>query len=101
MRKKTYSLRRRIISSNATDFEKKVWIAAVEIPRGETRSYKWIARRIGSPKACRAVGNALNRNPFAPLVPCHRVIASSGNIGGFARGADAKRRLLRAEGVSI
>ena len=95
------NLKKRILSLDATDFQKKVWIAAASIPRGETRSYGWIARAVGRPLACRAVGNALNRNPLAPSVPCHRVIAASGKIGGFALGPETKRRLLKAEGISI
>ena len=80
-----------------TEFEKKVYRAIIDIPLGETRSYKWVARRIGRPKACRAVGNALNRNPFAPLVPCHRVIKSDGACGGFAGGSKKKQRLIARE----
>jgi O-6-methylguanine DNA methyltransferase len=91
-------LRRLIDSLDATDFQKKVWRAALSIPRGETRSYAWIARRIGRPKAYRAVGNALNRNPLAPAVPCHRVTRKDGGIGGFARGIAMKRLLLKIEG---
>ena len=101
MKKVPLQLKRRILSAEATDFEKKVWLAAAAIPRGETRSYGWIAKRIGRPKASRAVGNALNKNPFAPSVPCHRVITGSGGIGGFASGIRAKQKLLRAEGVEI
>lgn len=84
-----------------TDFEKRVYAAVVKIPRGEVRSYKWVAAKIGSPKAFRAVGNALNKNPYIGIVPCHRVIKSDGFIGGFARGARRKRKMLIAEGVSF
>ncbi|MGE5308730.1 MAG: methylated-DNA--[protein]-cysteine S-methyltransferase [Deltaproteobacteria bacterium] len=80
-----------------TEFEKKVYKAVMEIPVGETRSYQWVAARIGRPRACRAVGNALNRNPYAPLVPCHRVVKSDGSLGGFAGGSAKKRRLLAME----
>ncbi|MBN2057442.1 MAG: MGMT family protein [Candidatus Saganbacteria bacterium] len=80
-----------------TEFEKKVYAAVRQIPWGEVRTYGWVARKIGRPKACRAVGNALNKNPFAPKVPCHRVVAAGG-LGGFAGGLAAKKRLLRAEG---
>ena len=62
-------------------------------------TYAQVAVAIGKPKAVRAVGNALNRNPFAPAVPCHRVVRSDGTIGGFASGAAMKRRLLRKEGA--
>jgi len=82
-----------------TDFEKAVWRAAMKIPRGEVRSYQWIANAIGRPKAARAVGNALNRNPLPIIVPCHRVIRKNGNIGGFAGGSKKKKGLLQAEGA--
>ncbi len=82
-----------------TDFEKAVYRATRSIPEGEVRTYKWIARAIGRPRAARAVGNALNKNPYAPAVPCHRVIKSDGSIGGFALGIRAKKRLLAKEGV--
>jgi len=80
-------------------FRQAVWKACMEIPEGETRSYGWIAERIGKPGAVRAVGNALGANPFAPVVPCHRVIRSDGAPGGFSGpgGVKAKLRLLRRE----
>jgi len=84
-----------------TEFEKAVYKAILRIPRGEVRPYKWVARKIGKPGSARAVGNALNKNPYAPLVPCHRVIRSDGTIGGFAKGSAEKRRLLIAEGVDL
>jgi O-6-methylguanine DNA methyltransferase len=80
-----------------TEFDKKVYRAILEIPAGETRSYRWVARSIGKPRAARAVGNSLHRNPVAPLVPCHRVIKGDGSLGGFAGGAAKKRELLRLE----
>jgi len=80
-----------------TEFEKKVYRAILDIPLGETRSYQWVAERIGHPKAVRAVGNALNRNPFAPFVPCHRVVRSNGQVGGFAGGTERKSQLLERE----
>lgn len=69
------------------------------IPRGRVATYAGVARAIGQPRAARAVGNALNRNPFAPHVPCHRVVRSSLVIGGFTRGSAEKQKLLRREGV--
>lgn len=84
-----------------TAFEKKVYRAVSKIPKGEVRSYKWVARQIGKPRACRAVGNALNKNPYAPTVPCHRVVKSDGSLGGFAKGVKAKARLLASEGVDL
>lgn len=82
-----------------TDFEHKVWLALKEIPYGETRSYKWIAEKVGSPKATRAIGQALKKNPLPIILPCHRVIASDGSIGGFSCGVEIKKWLLRHEGA--
>jgi len=81
----------------ATRFRRDVWLATQEIPYGESRSYAWIAVRIGNPKACRAVGQALGENPLPIVIPCHRVIASGGAIGGFSGGLETKRRLLKLE----
>lgn len=83
------------------EFYQKVWRACAEIPRGQVRTYGWIARRIGRPKAARAVGQALGKNPFAPTVPCHRVVGADGSMTGFSApgGVAAKRRLLRREGA--
>lgn len=77
--------------TNLTPFELSVLRAALEIPFGETRSYAWIARRIGKPKAVRAVGTALRKNPWPLIIPCHRVIKSDGSIGKYA-GADTGRK---------
>jgi len=81
-------------------FAQQVYRATCRIPKGQTRSYQWVAARIGRPQAARAVGNALQRNPFAPTVPCHRVVKSDGSLGGYARGPARKRALLRREGAS-
>jgi len=86
--------------SGATDFQREVWEAARLIPYGETRSYRWVAEQIKKPKALRAVGQALGRNPLPIIVPCHRVLASNGQLGGFTGGIDMKRRLLNLEGVT-
>ena len=67
------------------------------IPKGQTRSYRWVAEQLGNAGLARAVGNALNRNPYAPQVPCHRVIRSDGSLGGFAHGPARKRALLLEE----
>ena len=88
-------------SIKGTPFQKKVWRAIATIPRGETRSYAWLARKVGNPKAYRAVAAACGANPLAPLIPCHRVIASDGSLGGFTGGLSKKRRLLMLEGVLI
>ena len=78
-------------------FQQAVWNAAAAIPYGETRSYAWIAKRIGRPGAARAVGQALGANPVPILIPCHRVVSSTGALGGFSGGAGMKKRLLDLE----
>lgn len=88
-------------SKGATEFERSVYRAVLRIPRGEVRSYAWVARQAGRPGAARAVGNALNKNPFIGIVPCHRVVRSDGSLGGFARGAAAKKRMLSREGIDV
>ncbi|MBI5873133.1 MAG: MGMT family protein [Candidatus Omnitrophica bacterium] len=80
-----------------TPFEKAVYGAVMTIPPGATRSYKWVAMQMGSPGSARAVGNALNKNPYAPYVPCHRVVASDGSLGGYSGGVCSKRKLLKQE----
>ena len=82
---------------SATEFEREVWAAASAIQEGETRSYSWIAKRIGAPKAFRAVGNALRKNPLPFLIPCHRVVRKDGDIGGFSGGKGMKKMLLKIE----
>ena len=84
-----------------TPFQKKVYVAAVRIPRGFVSTYAEIALAIGKKKAARAVGNALNRNPYAPEVPCHRIVKSNGELGGFAGGSKAKIRMLEKENVQV
>jgi O-6-methylguanine DNA methyltransferase len=98
--------RQRILSSILKDksfsgFEKAVYRAVFGIPKGQTRSYAWVAKTIGCPRASRAVGNALNRNPYPGPIPCHRVIRSDGSMGGYAEGCRKKRRLLKDEGAGI
>jgi methylated-DNA-[protein]-cysteine S-methyltransferase len=83
-----------------TDFEEKVYEITRKIPRGRVSTYKEIARAMKT-EAYRAVGNALNKNPYAPLVPCHRVVNSSGRLGGFARGTKAKEELLKKEDILV
>lgn len=78
-------------------FAKQVYRAVLTIPLGQTRSYKWVAQRIGHPGACRAVGQALKRNPYPLIIPCHRVINSDNRLGGYALGRGKKERLLRLE----
>jgi O-6-methylguanine DNA methyltransferase len=84
-----------------TDFQLACWRALLEIPYGETRSYRDIAQAIGHPHAYRAVGMSNNRNPVAIIVPCHRVIASSGSLCGYGGGLDIKRKLLDLEQASV
>ncbi|WP_180172703.1 methylated-DNA--[protein]-cysteine S-methyltransferase [Acinetobacter sp. YH01025] len=80
-----------------TEFQKKVWQALLNIPFGETRSYRQIAEQVGSPKAVRAVGAANGQNPISIIAPCHRVIGSGGKLVGFAGGLDNKEILLKQE----
>ncbi len=81
-----------------TDFQNRVWDAIRQIPHGEVRSYKWIAERIGRPKAVRAVGSAVGANAVSIFIPCHRVIRSDGTLGGYGGGIERKRQLLAFEG---
>lgn len=83
--------------ATSSDFRRKVWQALLTIPYGETRSYADIARQVGSPKSCRAVGGANHCNPIAILIPCHRVIGAGGQLTGYAGGMDKKQYLLRLE----
>ena len=80
-----------------TEFQKKVWNELLKIPYGKTVSYEEIAKRIGKPKACRAVGMANHNNPLLIVVPCHRVIKKNKKLGGYALGLDIKRMLLEME----
>ena len=82
-----------------TPFQKKVWQMLQTIPYGRVRSYGWVARKIGKPRAARAVGAACGANPVPLLVPCHRVVAGDDSMGGFSGGLPNKRRLLKLEGI--
>ncbi|HWO93931.1 MAG TPA: methylated-DNA--[protein]-cysteine S-methyltransferase [Dehalococcoidia bacterium] len=84
-----------------TPFQLLVWNAAAAIPRGQTRSYGWIADQIGKPSAARAVGRALGANPAPVVVPCHRVVRENGALGGFGGGLALKQQMLLAEGVEL
>jgi methylated-DNA-[protein]-cysteine S-methyltransferase len=87
--------------SGSTPFQRRVWNATMDIPYGEVRSYKWVAERIGTPSACRAVGHALAANPLPLIIPCHRVIRSDGRPGGFGGrtgNVQTKLMLLSLEG---
>jgi methylated-DNA-[protein]-cysteine S-methyltransferase len=85
---------------DATPFQRDVWRALADVAYGEVRTYAEIAAAVGRPLAARAVGNALNRNPYSLLVPCHRVVAATG-LGGYGGGEDVKRFLLALEGVTF
>lgn len=89
------------VSGHGTDFQKKVWIALMDIPYGETATYGEIARSIGQPTASRAVGMANGRNPISIIVPCHRIIGSSGKLVGYGGGLERKQTLLSIEGVAV
>lgn len=84
-----------------TEFQVAAWKAMSKIPYGRTISYGQQAKSIGKPTACRAVGSANGRNPIPIIVPCHRVLASDGSLGGYSLGLTMKRRLLSLEGVSV
>lgn len=80
-----------------TNFRTTVWKILTKIPFGETRSYRWVAEQTGNPRACRAVGGAIHRNPILIVIPCHRVIGADGSPTGFAAGIELKKRLLKLE----
>jgi len=88
------------LSMHGTLFQQSAWKAMLTIPYGQTISYAEEALRAGHPTALRAIGNANGSNPLAIIVPCHRVIASNGQLGGYSSGLDRKRFLLRLEGVA-
>lgn len=89
------------LSIHGSDFQMKVWRALMEIPYGETVSYGELARRIGNPRACRAVGMANHVNRIPIFIPCHRVVGASGKLTGYAGGLEAKRILLETEGIDV
>jgi methylated-DNA-[protein]-cysteine S-methyltransferase len=93
-KRKTFSI---ALDLRGTRFQMDVWEALLAIPFGETRSYGQLAKQLGNPRATRAVGAANGKNPVSIIVPCHRVIGSSGKLTGFAGGLDAKARLLSLE----
>jgi len=93
-KRKTFSV---ALDMRGTRFQKNVWEALLAIPFGETRSYGQLAKQLGNPRATRAVGAANGRNPLSIIVPCHRVIGSSGKLTGFAGGLEAKAHLLNLE----
>ena len=85
------------LEAEGTEFQKKVWRRLGQIPYGQTKSYKDIAIELQAPKACRAVGSANGKNPLMIVIPCHRVIASDGTLGGYSGGLELKIKLLELE----
>lgn len=84
-----------------TFFEMAVLDALKKVPRGRVTTYKELAKGADRPRAARAVGNAVNKNPFAPKIPCHRVVKSDGGIGGYAAGVNKKIDILKKEGIIV
>ena len=86
-----------------TEFQLKVWSYLRKIPRGTVKTYSQVAKDIGKPLAVRAVANAIGKNPYAPKIPCHRVIRSDGSLGGYSGkgGVKTKRFLLKKEGIKL
>ncbi|MEE2746508.1 MAG: methylated-DNA--[protein]-cysteine S-methyltransferase [Pseudomonadota bacterium] len=86
-----------------TDFQIKVWKQLMKIPIGETRTYKEVAVAIDMPQAARAVANACAKNPFPPIIPCHRVVREDGGLGGYSAngGVEKKRQLLKIEALEV
>jgi len=89
------------LNPQGTDYQKMAWHALSQIPYGETRTYKEQATTCGNPKASRAVGSANGKNPIPIIIPCHRVIASNGQLTGFAFGLDIKKKLLSLENKKL
>ena len=86
-----------------TKFQLKVWAYLRKIPRGSLKTYSQVAKAIGKPRAVRAVANAIGKNPYAPKIPCHRVIRSDGSLGGYSGkgGIKTKKFLLKKEGIRL
>ena len=86
-----------------SEFQLKVWTYLRKIPRGSVKTYSQVAKDIGKPLAVRAVANAIGKNPYAPKIPCHRVIRSDGSLGGYSGkgGVKTKRFLLKKEGIKL
>lgn len=89
------------LAPDGSPFQRRVWAALLEIPWGETRSYGELARAVDRPGGSRAIGQANSRNPIGIVVPCHRVIAADGTLGGYTGGLERKRRLLLLEGLGL
>lgn len=89
------------LAGQGTEFQKRVWKALKKVPYGETATYGDIAKAIGSPTASRAVGMANGRNPISIIVPCHRIIGTSGKLVGYGGGLHRKTALLKLEGIAV
>ena len=92
-----------IMILKGTKFQLKVWKYLKKIPKGQIRTYSDVAKAINKPKSVRAVANAVGKNPYAPKIPCHRVIRSDGSLGGYSGkgGINTKRKLLKSEGILL
>jgi len=88
-------------NTNLTTFQKKVLELTKKIPKGKVATYGLLAKLLGNEHFSRAVGNALNKNPFPLIIPCHRVIKSNGFVGGFAKGTEIKIKLLKEENIMV
>lgn len=99
----TKELLKNIRAYVATPLQKAVWRELCNIKKGSVVTYAELAKRVGKPNAVRAVANAVGKNPFAPIVPCHRVIRSDGSIGGYSGkgGTATKKKLLKVEGILL
>jgi|TARA_B110001452_G_scaffold253082_1_gene243438 methylated-DNA-[protein]-cysteine S-methyltransferase len=88
---------------NGTKFQVRVWRYLAKIPRGSLKTYSQVAKGIGKPLAARAVASAIGKNPYAPKIPCHRVIRSDGSLGGYSGkgGIKTKKLLLKKEGINL
>lgn len=89
------------LNPGGSDFQRRVWKQLCEIPYGTTITYRVLAERVGAPKGFQAVGQANGRNPLPILIPCHRVVAANGTLGGYSGGLERKQLLLRVEGVKV
>lgn len=89
------------LATTGTEFQRRVWDQLARIPYGQVRSYAEVAAAIGKPGASRAVGQANHANPVAPFIPCHRVVAADGGLGGYGGGLPLKQTMLEMEGVRL
>lgn len=101
LKKEIFTNKKNCFLIQMKSFEEKVWSALKKIPKGRVSTYGEIAKAIGNKNSARAVGNACNKNPFSPKIPCHRIVQSNGNLGGFAKGKKKKIELLKKEGIQI